>query len=206
MIRPQKNFLITGFFSRYIPYIIGRHFHAFNYNGVAIDPHKSVLLLPNHYSWWDGFLMFHLNKLLFKKKFYVMILEETGKKFSFLKYLGAYTVQKGTRDIVTSLDYTASLLAEPGNLVLIFPQGTLYSNFTDEIKFQNGLSRVIKLAGTQFQTVFAVSFMESMQNKKPTVNINLEVRPENFSDINTLQQAFQSYYQSAKLAQSKNVV
>ncbi len=206
MIRPRKNFFITGFFTRYIPYIIGRHFHAFNFNKVDIDPHKSVLLLPNHYSWWDGFLMFYLNKLLFKKKFHVMILEETGKKNSFMKYLGAYTVQKGTRDIIASLDYTASLLAEPDNLVLIFPQGTLYSNFVDQIQFQNGLSRVIKQAGGQFQTVFAVSFMEYLQHKKATVNINLQVRNDGFADINELQQAFQSYYQTAKLEQSKNVV
>lgn len=206
MIRPQKNFLIAGFFTRYISYIIGRHFHAFNFNKVAIDPHKSVLLLPNHYSWWDGFLMFQLNKLLFKKKFHVMILEETGKKNSFMKYLGAYTVQKGTRDIIASLDYTAGLLKEPGNLVLIFPQGTLYSNFTDQIRFQNGLSRVIKQADGYFQTVFAVSFIEYMQYKKATVNVNLQVLTDSFSGINELQENFQAYYQTAKLEQSKNVV
>lgn len=135
-----------------------------------------------------------------------MILEETGKKNSFMKYLGAYTVQKGTRDIITSLDYTASLLAEPDNLVLIFPQGTLYSNFTDQIQFQNGLSRVIKLAGGQFQTVFAVSFIEYLQRKKATVNVSLQVRAEGFAGINELQEVFQSYYQTAKQEQSKNVV
>ena len=123
-----------------------------------------------------------------------------------MKYLGAYTVQKGSRDILASLDYTASLLGEPDNLVLIFPQGTLYSNFTDEIKFQNGLSRVLKLAAGQFQTVFAVSFIEYLQNKKPTININLQVQAESFTDIDDLKNAFQSCYQSAKLAQSKNVV
>jgi hypothetical protein len=206
MIRPQKNFLITGFFSKYIHYIVGRNFHAVNFNRVKINPHQSILLLPNHYSWWDGFLMYYLNKLVFKKQFHVMILEETGRKFFFMKYLGAYTVQKGSRDILASLDYTASLLAEPDNLVLIFPQGTLYSNFTDEIKFQNGLSRVLNLAAGQFQTVFAVSFIEYLQNKKPTANINLEVVADSFTNIEGLKIAFQTYYQSAKLGQSKKVV
>lgn len=135
-----------------------------------------------------------------------MILEETGRKNSFMKYLGAYTVQKGTRDIIASLDYTASLLAEPDNLVLIFPQGTLYSNFVDQIQFQNGLSRVIKQVAGQFQSVFAVSFIEHLQNKKATVNVNLQVHTESFADINELQQTFQSYYQTAKQEQSKNVV
>ena len=135
-----------------------------------------------------------------------MILEATGKKFFFLKYLGAYTVLKGSRDILVSLDYTANLLAEPGNLVLIFPQGTLYSNFTDDIKFQGGLSRVIKQAAGQFQTVFANSFIEYLQNKKPTVTVNLELHSEAFTDTNSLEAAFQTHYNSAKLAQSKNVV
>lgn len=135
-----------------------------------------------------------------------MILEETARKNSFMKYLGAYTVQKGTRDIITSLDYTASLLAEPDNLVLIFPQGTLYSSFVNQILFQNGLSRVIKQASGQFQTVFAVSFIEYLQHKKATVNVNLQLLADSFSGIDELQEAFQTYYQTAKLEQSKNVV
>lgn len=206
MIRPKKNFLISSFFSRYIPYIIGRNFRAFNFNEIDVDAGKSILLLPNHYSWWDGFLMFHLNKLLFKKKFYVMILEATSKKIFFLKYLGGYTVLKGSKDIIASLDYTAQLLSDPGNLVLIFPQGKLYSNFTDEIVFQNGLSKVIKKAAGQFQTVFAVSFIEYMQYKKPTVDVRLHASDQDFTDINELTNSFKAYYQLAKLEQSKNVV
>ncbi|NCD68185.1 1-acyl-sn-glycerol-3-phosphate acyltransferase [Mucilaginibacter agri] len=206
MIRPKKNLLISGFFSRYIPFIIGRNFRAVNFNKVDFDPSKSILLLPNHYSWWDGFLMFYLNKLLFKKKFYVMILEATSKKIFFLKYLGGYTVLKGSKDIITSLDYTAELLADPGNLVLMFPQGKLYSNFTDDIVFQNGLSKVIKKAAGQFQTIFAVSFIEYMQYKKPTVDIRLHAYDGDFTDINELTDSFKAYYQSAKLEQSKNVV
>lgn len=135
-----------------------------------------------------------------------MILEATSKKFFFLKYLGGYTVNKGSRDILVSLDYTAQLLADPDNLVLIFPQGTLYSNFADEIVFQNGLSRVIKQAEGQFQTLFAVSFMETLQHKKSSVNFDLKVFADGFQDIGELKEAFQSYYSAAKLRQSKIVV
>lgn len=206
MIPPKKNLLISGFFRRYITYIIRKNFHAVNYNPLTPAVNQSILLLPNHYSWWDGFLMYHLNNLLFKKKFHVMILEQTSKKFFFLKYLGGYTVNKGTKDVITSLEYTAELLKDPQNLVLIFPQGSLYSNFTDEVKFQNGLSKVIKQAAGHFQTIFAVSFIEHMQFKKPTVNINLQLNAHQFEGIDALRTAYQQYYTESKLSQSKIVV
>lgn len=206
MIKPRQNFFISGFFKRYIRYIIGSNFYAFNFNNVQVSANKSVLLLPNHFSWWDGFWMYHLNNLLFKKKFHVMILEATGKKFSFLKYLGAYTVQKGSKDIIASLNYTAELLADPNNLVLIFPQGTLYSNFTDDIVFQGGLAKVIKQAAGKFQTVFAATFVENMQYKKPTVTISLKIAENQYINMEALQRDFGTHYKSAKLAQSKNVV
>ena len=206
MIKPKSNFLISGFFRRYIAYIIGKNFHAVNFNEVTVSADRSLLLLPNHFSWWDGFLMYQLNNLVFKKKFHVMVLEATGKKFSFLKYLGAYTVQKGSKDIITSLNYTAELLADPGNLVLIFPQGILYSNFTNDIVFQGGLAKVIKQAAGKFQTIFAVTFTENMQYKKPTATINLHTPGHEYTSIDELQQDFETYYRMVKLAQSKNVV
>lgn len=206
MIPPKKNILISGFFDRYIIYIVRRHFHVIEYNPVQVSTEKSVLLLPNHYSWWDGFLMHYLNKRLFKKKAHVMILEQTAKKFPFFKYIGAFTVQKGSRDVLTSLDFAARLLKDPNNLVLIFPQGNLYSNFTDDIIFQSGLSRVVKQASGDFQTVFAMSFIEHLQYKKPSVNINLQVCDESFSNIEAVQTAFETFYRSAKQQQSKIVV
>ncbi|WDF56311.1 1-acyl-sn-glycerol-3-phosphate acyltransferase [Mucilaginibacter sp. KACC 22063] len=206
MIEPKKNTLIASFFHRYILRIVKKNFQAVNFNQVNINADKSVLLLPNHYSWWDGFLIYYLNAVYLKKKFHVMILEQTGKKFFFMKYLGAYTVNKGSKDVITSLEYTAKLLQDPQNLVLIFPQGTLYSNFTDDIKFQNGLSRVIKQAAGAFQTLFAVSFMETLQYKKPLVNINLQLHADHVMDMETLKKSFQEYYSQCKLAQGKIVV
>ena len=135
-----------------------------------------------------------------------MILEATGKKFWFLKYLGAYTVQKGSKDIITSLNYTAELLADPNNLVLIFPQGTLYSNFADDIHFQGGLAKILKHAAGMFQTVFSITFVENMQFKKPSATINLKIADRDYQSVEELQKDYQLYYQVIKLAQSKNVV
>jgi hypothetical protein len=67
-------------------------------------------LLANHFSWWDGFLMYYINQQVLKKRFHVMVIEETVQKVSFFKYVGAFSVSKNSRDMLASLDYAAELI------------------------------------------------------------------------------------------------
>jgi 1-acyl-sn-glycerol-3-phosphate acyltransferase len=53
-----------------------------------------VLLLANHFSWWDGFLLYYINQKVFRKQFHVMVIEETVQKVGFFKYMGAFSVNK----------------------------------------------------------------------------------------------------------------
>lgn len=68
MIKPRKNSLITAFLTSYINCIIARHFKKINFNTPDFSPSRSILLIANHFSWWDGFILYHINKRLFKKK------------------------------------------------------------------------------------------------------------------------------------------
>ena len=208
MIYPQKNRIVSWFFHNYILYIVKRNFKRINYNTPGLDKDRSVLLLANHYSWWDGFLMYYLNHKLFKKRFYIMVMEETMQQVSFFKYMGAFSVNKKSREMLHSLNYAAELLNDPENLVLIFPQGKLYSNFTDSVKFEQGLARIIKGATGKFQMVFAASFIESFQYKKPTVTIYVkpEVGLHPDEKVDEIQKAYQQYYNSAKLLQTEIVI
>lgn len=206
MIYPKNNKLIHGFFHRYIGFIIARNFKAFNYNNVAIDPGKSVLLLANHFGWWDGFLLYWLNHLLLKKKFHIMILEDTVRKVFFLKYMGAFSVVKNSRSMLESLNYTAELLNDPQNLVLVFPQARLYSNFVNDIHFERGLLRVIKQAAGKFQYIFAATFIENFQHKKPTVNVYVDNNVREVADIDGLKDQFQQHYQQAKERQTQIII
>ena len=206
MIYPKNNKLISGFFHRYIGYIIGKNFKAFNFNTIEVDSDRSVLLLANHFGWWDGFLLYWLNHLLLKKKFHVMTLEDTVKKVFFLKYMGAYSVLKNSRSMIDSLNYTAELLKDPGNLVLIFPQARLYSNFVDDIHFEGGLAKIIKQAAGKFQYVFVATFIENFQHKKPTINVYAQKCVQDIAGVDELKQVFQQYYQSAKQQQTQIVI
>ena len=203
MIYPQKNKFISWFFHNYILRIVGRSFQGIKFNAIEIDDNKSVLLLANHFSWWDGFLMYYINYKLLKKQFHVMVIEDTMQKVIFFKYMGAFSVSKGSREIITSLDYAAELLNDRNNMVLIFPQGELHSNFTDDVKFEKGLSRIVKKAEGKYQTILSVTFVENFEYKKPAANVYLKAIGQQIAGDNVLnlQQAYQQHYNDARRQQ-----
>lgn len=205
MIYPQKNKLINWFFHNYILRIVKGNFHEVNFNGVEVKKEKSVLLLANHFSWWDGFLMYYINHKVLKKRFHVMVIEETVQKVSFFKYVGAFSVSKNSRDMLASLNYAAELLNEPENMVLIFPQGKLHSNFADEVNFEKGLSRIMEAATGKFQTVAAATFIENLQYRKPTASVYLKAIGD-ISNIQDVQKVYQQHYNSTKQQQNKITV
>jgi 1-acyl-sn-glycerol-3-phosphate acyltransferase len=206
MIYPKKNKFIHWFVDQYIRRIVSRNFFEIRFDTVSTDKNKSVLLIANHFSIWDGLILYWLNHRLFGKNFHVMILEETSKKEKFLKYTGAFSINKSSKDIIRSLDYSAQLLTEPDNLVLIFPQGKLYSNFVDEVIFEKGIIKVLEQAADNCQVIFAAAFIENFAHKKPLANVYLATTDNNFSNIDQLQRAYRQHYNKARLQQTQIVI
>jgi 1-acyl-sn-glycerol-3-phosphate acyltransferase len=206
MIKPAKHWLITPFFNWYIGWIIKRNFHSVNFNKVDLHPAKAVLLIANHFSWWDGFLLYYLNKIRFKKQFRIMVLEETMHEVKFFKYLGAFSVAKNSRQVVESLQYATELLSDPDNMVVIFPQGKLYSNFLDSVTFEKGLFKITEMATVDFQYLFAAAFTENFDQKKPSVNIGFKLIQHNEVSANDVQNTYQQHYDQTKQRQTQLIV
>ena len=205
MIYPKNNGIIFWFLKTYIKLLVGRHFHELLFNRIAVDKNRSILLITNHYSFWDGLILFCVNQRLFKKKAHVMILEENTKKEPFLKYAGAFSVRKNSKDILESINYAAKLLDDPNNLVLIYPQGKLYANFVDHVHFDKGISRIIKQAAGGFQLVFAAAFVQYFKNFKPTATAYLKNECVDYAAKSNadLQSAYQQFYNESKLQQTE---
>ncbi|MBE9585729.1 lysophospholipid acyltransferase family protein [Mucilaginibacter sp. JRF] len=207
MIAPKNNKVIHWFFHRYILRLIDKNFRSFNFNHIEVDQDKSVLLIPNHFSWWDGFMLYYLNHKLFKKRFHIMILEETVSKVFFLKYMGAFSISKNSKSLIESLNYAAELLNDPQNLVVIFPQGKLYSNFVQQVEFDKGVLRVMDKAKQTSQLVFAATFIEYFEYKKPGINVYLNKSTVNsFNNINQFTDAYQQHYNAARHQQTQIVI
>jgi len=122
-----------------------------------------------------------------------MVLEETMLKEPILKYAGAFSVNKHSRGVIESVNYAAGLLNEPENMVIMFPQGKLYSNFIEQVHFEKGVLNIIKKASTDVQLVFAATFVQYFKHKKPVATVYLKHETVNYAgkSITDLQQAYQ---------------
>ena len=73
-----------------------------------------------------------------------MMLEEQLRRHWYFNYTGGYSVKKHSRSALESIDYTAELLTDPGNVVLLFPQGEINSLYKDTFVFEKGIERMLK--------------------------------------------------------------
>ncbi len=203
MLRPRQNKLIYNFFAWYINRIIKSDFKQFKFNKVEFDAGRSILLLANHFSWWDGFILFQLNRLCFGKKFHVMITEDNYRNVWFLKYLGGFSVNTKSRSMMETLEYAGKLLNDPQNLVLIFPQGKLYSNHVDDIDLQKGLMNLINMSSKKFQYFFAALFADYFEHRKPSVTCYLqEWEGAEFTSLQLIKSAYNKHYEASRQQQA----
>jgi 1-acyl-sn-glycerol-3-phosphate acyltransferase len=174
MVYNKKNFFINRVIHYYVRWIVERQFQELLFNAIEVDKNKSVLLIANHFSFWDGLILYCVNQRLLKKTYHVMVEEKTVHMLQYLKFAGAFSVNKRSRDIIESLNYAAALLDDPQNLVLIFPQGKLFSNYVDDVHFDKGVFRIMEKAAGKFQLVFASTFIQYFKHKKSTTTVYLK--------------------------------
>ncbi|ASB49846.1 lysophospholipid acyltransferase family protein [Alkalitalea saponilacus] len=203
MIKACHHWLYDTFFNFYIHRILKKDFHSINIYGewdAAGD--NSQLIIGNHVSWWDGFWVYYLNKRLLKKQFHAMMLEEELKARRFLSKIGCFSVHPGKRSVVESLNYAVELLQEPGNLVLLYPQGRIASFSAGVLPFEPGIEYIAKKSGIK-QVLFYVALVDYFSNRKPVLSLYLGKGEWNESTETSIENQFAEFYSDAKLKQSK---
>ncbi|MEO9476464.1 MAG: 1-acyl-sn-glycerol-3-phosphate acyltransferase [Cyclobacteriaceae bacterium] len=153
--------------------IFPRKFNKIDINKIDLLPDHSVLLLQNHFSWWDGFFGSYLAYQYLNKSYHVMVQEDQLKRHWYFKYKGAFSIKKQSREIQKSIHYAANLLEDAANMVLVFPQGRLQSMHTDKIEIQKGTLRLIESIKGNCQVIYNAVSVEYLESFKPTVTFNL---------------------------------
>jgi hypothetical protein len=193
--KAQHNWFLYPFFTRYSQWLISKHFHAVNCNEFTVNEFSSVLVLANHMTWWDGFWIQYLNTTRLHKKFFVMMLYEQLQKFRFFNYCGGFSVAKGSRSVIESISYAASVLENPNHMLLMFPQGVIESLYTSSFSFEGGVEKVLKNVSKPVQVLFVANFVDYLSHKKPSLYMNVqEYRGADFS-AEALNRAYTDFYQ-----------
>jgi 1-acyl-sn-glycerol-3-phosphate acyltransferase len=175
MIRAKHNKLYIWFFRSYFRMLERFYFRKITFmQDAAIPENQSVLLLQNHFSWWDGYWSYQLSRKIFKRKFHVMMLAEQLQKRLFLNKCGVFSIQKNNRDLLESLNYTTELLRDRRNLVTIYPTGVMLTQHQQNLKFQQGIGRIVEGQTDHFAIVFAVFLVDYFGFATPELRVYLQ--------------------------------
>ena len=170
------------------------HFRKVTIHGGFNDRGLPVMLVGNHFSWWDGFIANLLNSRVFKRKFHVMMLEEELENRMFLNKAGAYSIRKGSRSVLESLNYTVEILDKNENLVVLYPQGVFESVYKYPVCFEKGIGSIFSRIPNKIHLVFYVALTDYFSHRKPSLQIYLkEVPQDQLIGADTLESEYNAF-------------
>lgn len=175
--KPLPDYLLR-FGGKVLSWFIRRKFKKIVLDSIEIKPNHSYLLMCNHFSFWDGLLAcFIVVNAIDKKQrlkgMKIMVLEKQMEMNKWLKYIGCFSIAPKSIRAKESLDYAVDILNEPGNVLIIFPQGNLESMFIRYIKFKDGITSIIPRVKANCQLIWSSNFIEFFEGLKPRVYFNL---------------------------------
>ncbi len=148
MIKAEHKKWALAIFNFYLGRLLKKHFGGFL---LANEPpftgsNTGLLVTPNHFSWWDGFFVDYLFKKISNRKMHIMMLEEQLAKYWFFKNVGAYSIKlESPKEIIKSFEYTKEVLTDPGNFVVVYPQGKIEPYSKKPIQLKKGIDNLLKL-------------------------------------------------------------
>ncbi len=198
MIKSNRNNIVCKIFAFFLERKLKRKFSTISVSEINLKENHSVILLMNHFSWWDGFLGGYLINNHLKKKFHIMMQEDHLANRKMLRLLGAYSIKKDSRESLISLKYSAQILEDPQNAILLFPQGELESMHTHKIHIEKGVEYIIKNCKSPCQIIYSATILDYYEGFKPQVRFELldcgTNTDWNFENLKTI---INSHHQSA---------
>lgn len=191
MIKATHHPFFVWFFRLYSKLMIHTHFRKVFIENNTNTPDTSLLIVSNHFSWWDGFFINYLNNRLWHKKFHAMMLEEQLASRKFLAKAGCFSIRRDRSSTHESIRYAQKLLQSPNNLLLIYPQGKIHSQMERPLKFESGAEHLLENTNTTVKMVVVLT--DYFEFKKPSVSFYIKnFDPEIQSEPN-LNKAFNNF-------------
>ena len=196
MIIARQNPLVVTFFKMYTYLKMKQNFNSVSVSGNVDVSKNAVLLIANHISWWDGFWALFLSTKIFRKKYHFMMLESELRKRWLFSYSGGFSIAHGSRSSIESLNYSADLLQNSDNLVLMFPQGKMHSLYNDNLKFEKGIEYILKKCESKPTIVFLATLVDYFEHPKPDLFFYTEEYKSENNDVKSIEKAYNDFIKS----------
>jgi 1-acyl-sn-glycerol-3-phosphate acyltransferase len=108
---------------------------------------EPLVLIANHTSWWDGFLLREVHRALRPDaRLVTIMLADQLRRFPFFRLMGAEGVQPGSVGSLRALLHRLDALRarEPELVVSFFPQGRIWPADRRPLGFRPGVERLIR--------------------------------------------------------------
>lgn len=172
MIKADHKKWARWLYDFYVPRLLKFNFQNFylTNNFPQIPEDRSLIITPNHFSWWDGFFIDYTMSHLSNRKIYILMLEEQLKRYWFFQKVGAFSINpKNPQSIKTSFDYIVEVLSDPKNVLLFYPQGEIEDYVKRPLKVKKGLKAILNMTNSEV-IVLPVAFRIKYGNtKKPDI-------------------------------------
>jgi 1-acyl-sn-glycerol-3-phosphate acyltransferase len=173
MIEARKSDFISALYIRGINWWLGRNFKEINIVPFEAKPGHSVLMLCNHFSWWESFLSNYVAVKAIKRRWHLMMHHDHALKYTYLRYVGMFSIIRGARQSDSSLTYAAGLLEDQRNLVMMCPQGEIRSNHETHIEIQKGTYKLIQQIKGPCQVIYNCTLIDYFESLKPRAYVHL---------------------------------
>lgn len=114
-------------------------------------PHPAdgpLIIYMNHPGWWDGYMAFLLDTIVFRERFesYIMMEEKQLRAYRFFSWCGAFSVdRRRPGEAERSINYISRILRAQRNRILwILPQGRIVPNDRRPLTVYPGIARVAR--------------------------------------------------------------
>jgi hypothetical protein len=204
MIKAQHNSFYTWFFEHYLKFSLFRHFKQVKVLGKYTEKGLPVLLIGNHFSFWDGFISFFLARNIFHKKFHAMMLENELRERMFLNKIGCYSVRKNSRSVIETITYTSALLQQPDNLVVMYPQGEIQTSHIRQVNFDKGLSRILN-KNLRIRLFFYVALTDYFSSPRPYLAVHLKEYNGDTNNPDEINHEFNKFYHLCRQNQNEEI-
>lgn len=134
-----------------------------------------------------------------------MMLEEELRKNWFFQYTGGFSIRKESKSIIETFDYTAELLSDKNNLILMFPQGNIKSIYQNSFIFEKGIDKILQRTKNDIQIIFQANLIDYFADSKAHAFLNIYDYTGSHQ-LEELEKAYNIFYKQCLEIQAKKEI
>ena len=166
---------VTRFFNIYIRRMLAKKFNGFrilNETPQSVPAERSVIYFSNHPGWYDPLVLVLMAESFLPEHLAFGPMDaDSLKKYNFMKKIGIFGVEKDSaRGAARFLQVSRGMLATPGKVLLITPQGEFTDTRSRPVVFKPGLARLAADCGAIMQPL-AMEFV-FWDEPRPEILVN----------------------------------